>query len=69
MPTMKYIMRPSPNARQCPDCGARELVSVRLVVADSPVEFTSCNACESRWWERDGETLALDFVLNLVGGR
>jgi hypothetical protein len=64
---MRYIMSPSPNARQCPDCGASEMVSVRLVVAESPVEFSSCNACESRWWECDGEMLGLDSVLDLVG--
>jgi hypothetical protein len=42
-------------------------MSVRLVVAESPVEFTSCQACEGRWWERDGEMLTLDSVLTLVG--
>ena len=59
--------RPHPETSTCPTCGANELMSVRLVVAESPVEFTSCQACEGRWWERDGEMLTLDSVLTLVG--
>ncbi|HXY71510.1 MAG TPA: hypothetical protein VEM41_03115 [Actinomycetota bacterium] len=42
-------------------------MSVKLIVADSPVEFTSCQACEGKWWERDGEMVTLDSVLTLVG--
>jgi hypothetical protein len=64
----RFIMkRPHPETSTCPTCGANELMSVRLVVAESPVEFTSCQACEGRWWERDGEMLTLDSVLTLVG--
>ena len=61
------MKRPHLKTQACPDCGAHELMSVRLVVADSPVEFTSCQACEGRWWEREGETITLDSVLTLVG--
>ena len=59
--------RPHPESSTCPTCGANELMSVRLVVAESPMEFTSCQACEGRWWERDGEMLTLDSVLTMVG--
>jgi len=59
--------RPHPETSTCPTCGANELMSVRLVVAESPMEFTSCQACEGRWWERDGEMLTLDSVLTMVG--
>ena len=61
------MKRPHPDTQVCPTCGAHELMSVRLVVAESPVEFTSCQACEGRWWERDGESITLDSVLTLVG--
>jgi transcription elongation factor Elf1 len=74
MPMTRWIVesrvimkRPHPDTHTCPTCGANELMSVRLVVAESPVEFTSCQACEGRWWERDGEMLTLDSVLTLVG--
>jgi DNA-directed RNA polymerase subunit M/transcription elongation factor TFIIS len=64
----RFIMkRPHPETSTCPTCGANELMSVRLVVAESPMEFTSCQACEGRWWERDGEMLTLDSVLTMVG--
>jgi transcription elongation factor Elf1 len=64
----RFIMnRPHPETSTCPTCGANELMSVRLVVAESPMAFTSCQACEGRWWERDGETLTLDSVLTMVG--
>jgi DNA-directed RNA polymerase subunit M/transcription elongation factor TFIIS len=59
--------RPHPETSTCPTCGANELMSVRLVVAESPMAFTSCQACEGRWWERDGEMLTLDSVLTMVG--
>ena len=59
--------RPHPETSTCPTCGANELMSVRLVVAESPMEFTSCQACEGRWWERDGEMVSLDSVLTMVG--
>ena len=61
------MKRPHPEGNTCPTCGANELMSVRLVVAESPMEFTSCQACEGRWWERDGEMLTLDSVLTMVG--
>jgi len=64
----RFIMtRPHRKSQACPDCGAHELMSVKLIVADSPVEFTSCQACEGKWWERDGEMVTLDSVLTLVG--
>ena len=59
--------RPHQDTSTCPTCGANELMSVRLVVAESPMEFTSCQACEGRWWERDGEMVTLDSVLTMVG--
>jgi DNA-directed RNA polymerase subunit M/transcription elongation factor TFIIS len=61
------MKRPHLETSTCPTCGADELMSVRLVVAESPMEFTSCQACEGRWWERDGEMLTLDSVLTMVG--
>jgi len=64
----RFIMnRPHPETSTCPTCGANELMSVRLVVAESPMAFTSCQACEGRWWVRDGEMLTLDSVLTMVG--
>jgi hypothetical protein len=37
-----------------------------MTVAGLPTSFTTCSVCEWRGWERDGETLPLVSVLELV---
>jgi DNA-directed RNA polymerase subunit M/transcription elongation factor TFIIS len=60
-------MQPRSQAPECPVCGTHELLTVTLVVGDSPMEFTTCHTCERKWWERDGEKVPLSSLLNLVG--
>ena len=51
----------------CGTCGADSVIQIELTMADgTEVDFFSCHKCESRWWNRDGEDLALDAVLDLA---
>ncbi|HEX9644797.1 MAG TPA: hypothetical protein VGC11_12475 [Acidimicrobiia bacterium] len=51
----------------CTACGATNVIQIELTLPDgTEVEFYSCHQCESRWWNRDGEPLGLDAVLDLA---
>ena len=55
------------NSLSCGTCGADSVIQIELTLADgTEVDFYSCHHCESRWWNRDGESLGLDMVLNLA---
>ncbi|MDQ6797742.1 MAG: hypothetical protein M3011_06925 [Actinomycetota bacterium] len=46
-----------------------ELSEIRLNLANSDVTLRACVRCEQRWWDRDGEPVALDEVLGLIKPR
>jgi len=51
----------------CGTCGADSVIHIDLTLADgTAVSFNSCHQCETRWWNRDGEDLTLDAVLDLA---
>jgi DNA-directed RNA polymerase subunit M/transcription elongation factor TFIIS len=51
----------------CGACGAQTVIQIELTLPDgTEVEFYSCHECDTRWWNRDGEPLALDAVLDLA---
>jgi predicted nucleic-acid-binding Zn-ribbon protein len=51
----------------CPRCGGEDYIQIEIrLKGDETVEFFSCRRCESKWWERDGGTIALDEVLDLT---
>ena len=52
---------------QCSTCGANNVIQIELTLPDgTEVNFCSCHQCEERWWDRDGEPLELDVVLELA---
>lgn len=51
---------------RCPHCRAAVLVEIRLSLSDSHFTMHSCPSCETRWWDQDGELVALDRVLTTV---
>lgn len=54
---------------RCPSCRATTLVEIGLQLHGQQVTMHSCSQCELRWWERNGERLALPSVLQLVAAR
>ena len=51
---------------RCPNCRSEDVVSISMNVEGSDVDFRACHVCEHRWWERDGESVSLQSVLQLV---
>lgn len=53
---------------QCPSCRSSNLIVVHMTIASDPVQFSSCRACEHRWWTdlRVERQLRLDEVLDRV---
>ena len=51
----------------CPKCQGEDCIHIQIQLSgEDRVQFYSCRKCESKWWERDGDTVALDEVLNLA---
>jgi len=50
----------------CRDCGSDEVLTLAMSVGESVLRFTCCHACETRRWERGGESIPLRSVLDLV---
>jgi hypothetical protein len=42
------------------------LVQIGVSLAGSRFTMQSCPSCENRWWESDGELVALDRILATV---
>ncbi len=57
------------STMRCPTCRVVELSEIRLKLHDCDVTLHTCVRCEQRWWDRDGEPVALDQVLGLVTPR
>lgn len=55
--------------RSCRACGSGEVVTISLTVDSQDLSFTSCHACEEKWWDKDGEDVELDSVINLVSSK
>lgn len=53
----------------CTTCRTKRLVSIAVTVGESKLTMHSCNTCDRRIWERDGEKIALDRVLGLAGAQ
>ena len=52
---------------QCPQCQGVDTTNIVIKLRDNDdVSFFQCRRCESKWWQHDGDTIALDEVLNLT---
>ncbi|MDQ6726265.1 MAG: hypothetical protein M3066_08910 [Actinomycetota bacterium] len=54
---------------RCPTCRASTMVGISLQLQGDRVTMHSCSHCDLRWWERNGERMALPSVLELVAAR
>jgi DNA-directed RNA polymerase subunit M/transcription elongation factor TFIIS len=51
----------------CNTCGQNSVIQIELTLPDgSEVVFCSCHRCESKWWDRDGEVLDLDALIDVA---
>lgn len=52
---------------QCPQCKNEDTTNIVIKLkGDDNVSFFQCRTCETKWWQHDGDTIALDEVLNLT---
>jgi len=51
----------------CPQCEAKDTTMIVIGLRDDDsVSFYQCRRCEAKWWQHQGDTIALDEVLNLT---
>jgi transcription elongation factor Elf1 len=53
----------------CPVCRTSKLVEIAINMGDTRVTMHSCSRCDTRWWDRDGDKLAVDGILSLAAQR
>lgn len=55
---------------RCPECKGEDCIQIEInLTGEEVVQFFSCRNCEAKWWERDGDTIALDEVLGLAASK
>lgn len=48
-------------------CGQNSVIEIEMKLPDgTEVVFCSCHVCEARWWDKEGETVDLDGIIDLV---
>jgi hypothetical protein len=53
--------------RKCPNCATDDSIEITIdLSADNSVQFFQCRKCEAKWWERDGNAVPLDEILDLT---
>ena len=51
----------------CTMCGQSSVIQIEMTLPDgSDVVFNSCHVCEARWWDREGEPVPVDGIIDLV---
>jgi transcription elongation factor Elf1 len=68
-PNVRVMGNATKTKAPCPTCGSEEILILSMIVAESDLRFTCCVACENRWWEREGRSIPLDSVLEIVSTR
>ena len=53
----------------CPFCRSTALVEIGLTLRGQQVTMHSCSSCDTRWWDKDGERVALPSVLEMAAPR
>ena len=55
-----------PKTTTCPECHQGDVISISMTVSDRDLSFSTCHACEAKWWHRDGEAVVLAQVIDTV---
>jgi DNA polymerase III alpha subunit (gram-positive type) len=55
-----------PKTTTCPECRQGDVISISMSVSDRDLSFSTCHACEAKWWHRDGEQVVLSDVIDTV---
>ena len=61
---MSLVTTPQSHLGRCTACGSSRVTEITMTLTDgSPVQFTSCHACEHKSWQQSGRDLELPSVL------
>jgi DNA polymerase III alpha subunit (gram-positive type) len=55
-----------PEVNNCPECKQGDVISISMNVSGRDLSFSTCHACEAKWWHRDGEQIVLSDVIETV---
>lgn len=51
----------------CRSCGQDSVIRIEMNLPDgTEVVFCSCHVCEERWWDKEGEAVSVDGIIDLV---
>lgn len=50
----------------CPRCASRQVLEIDLTVSGRDITLHSCPACETRWWDAEGEQVDVTNVIDLA---
>ena len=51
----------------CTSCGQSSVIQIEMTLPDgSQVMFCSCHVCEAKWWDKEGEPVSVDGIIDLV---
>lgn len=59
----ELVQEPEGDGGNCPDCRKGDLITITMSLGGSELSFTTCHFCQAKWWERDGEEVALSSVI------
>lgn len=52
----------------CTACGESSVIQIDMTLPDgTEVVFNSCHVCEAKWWDKGGEPVEVDGIIDLVG--
>jgi hypothetical protein len=61
---MSLVTTPTSARGVCSSCASHRVTAIAMTLTDgSPVDFTSCHACEAKAWKQDGRVLDIGSVL------
>lgn len=51
----------------CVSCGQSSVIEIEMKLPDgTEVVFCSCHVCEARWWDKEGEAVSVEGIIDLV---
>ena len=62
------MRKASTDRLHCTACGSDSVIQIDMTLPDgTEVVFNSCHVCEAKWWDKEGESIEVDGIIDLVG--
>jgi len=62
------VRKASVDGLVCTSCGENSVIQIEMKLPNgTEVIFCSCHVCEAKWWDREGEAISVDGIIDLVG--